>query len=126
MLQSCEHALIAIHNLVPSSAPAGVSGSAVSPVSIILTWSPLPEGTQNGAVRMYSVRVLEVDTNTFTLHNVTETSLVLSSLHPYYVYRCSVAAVTVGSGPYSDTLSIRTHEAGGKKMIVCVAIVYAM
>ena len=104
--------LLAYIIAVPSFAPVDVSGSAVSPVSIILTWSPPPEGTQNGIIRMYSVRVLEVETGTFILHNVTEASLALSSLHPYYMYQCSVAAVTVGTGPFSDVLSIQTYEAG--------------
>ena len=92
----------------------GVSGSAVSSVSIILTWSPPPEDTQNGVIRLYRVRVLEVDTGTLAMYDLTETSLALNSLHPYYVYQCSVAAVTVGTGPFSDTLSIRTREDGMK------------
>ena len=65
---------------------------------------------------MYRVRVLEVDTGALALYNLTETSLALDSLHPYYVYQCSVAAVTVGTGPFSDSLSIRTHEDGVKCM----------
>ena len=44
--------------------------------------------------------------------NVTNTSLTLTSLHPYYVYSFSVAAVTVGIGPYSTAINTTTDEDG--------------
>ncbi len=36
----------------------------------------------------------------------------IGSLHPYYLYDCTVAAHTIGTGPYSDTLTIQTDEEG--------------
>ena len=42
----------------------------------------------------------------------TLTSITLSSLHPYYVYECSVSAYTVAAGPYSEIITIRTAEDG--------------
>ena len=54
----------------------------------------------------------ETDTGTVSTMNVTNTSLSLTSLHPYYVYSFSVAAVTVGIGPYSTAINTTTDEDG--------------
>ena len=48
----------------------------------------------------------------------TGTSLVVGSLHPDYVYQWIVTAVTVGEGPYTMPMTIRTPE-DGECMIVC-------
>ena len=94
------------------SPPLNVSGSAASATSLLLTWSPPPVSTHNGMIRMYTVRVLEIDTGFEFYHNTTDTNTALSSLHPYYTYKCSVAAVTVAYGPYSESISIQTEEDG--------------
>ena len=36
----------------------------------------------------------------------------ISGLHPYYTYSLSVAAVTIGPGPYGLVLTIRMPEDG--------------
>ena len=74
---------------------------AISSVSIRLTWaSPLPEDL-NGVLVSYRVIVMEVETGeVFQQTTAFDTnSLVVSSLHPYYNYNCSVAAFTVAFGP---------------------------
>lgn len=39
--------------------------------------------------------------------------VVVASLHPYYEYKCQLAAETiVGRGPYGDTIIIRTLQDG--------------
>ena len=68
--------------------------------------------------------VTETETGTISKWNVTETSLAVDSLHPYYVYTVSVAAVTVGIGPYSDDVNITTDEAGEK--LLCIERRFAM
>ena len=42
------------------------------------------------------------------------TSLRVSPLHPFYTYTCIVAAVTVGLGPYSAPVVVRTPEDGNQ------------
>ena len=67
---------------------------------------------QNGYIVQYRVTITETETNTVSRSNVTGTSLTVTSLHPYYVYMFSVAAVTVGIGPYSDGVNVTTDEDG--------------
>ena len=40
------------------------------------------------------------------------TSVTVPSLHPFYTYACTIAAVTIGEGPYSVELSITLPEDG--------------
>ena len=42
------------------------------------------------------------------------TSLTISSLHPFYTYQFSVAAYTVGSGPFSEP-SVQLMPQDGKR-----------
>ena len=78
-------------------------------------WQPPASEIQNGPVRLYTVVVLEVQTNTNNSYPVTseDPALQLESLHPYYDYVCSVTAVTIGPGPYTLPLIVRTFEDGG-------------
>lgn len=85
---------------------------APTSTSLSLSWLPPLEGTQNGIIRSYTVRVREVDTNLVTEYNSTETQLVVRPVHPYYSYECSVAAVTVSQGPFSVSLVVQTPEDG--------------
>ena len=55
----------------------------------------------------------------------TATTVVASTLHPYYTYSFTVSAVTVGEGPYSQPLSIQTLEDGEKdSYIIMVALLF--
>ena len=38
------------------------------------------------------------------------TQITVTNLHPFYNYNCSVAAETVGIGPYSERLSVQLNE----------------
>ena len=98
--------------LVPSTAPVGLSGTVVSSTSLLLSWSAPLDDTHNGVIVLYTVFVVEIDTGMTFYHNTTKTSLALTSLHPYYQYECSVAAVTVGYGPYTSVFSLRTEQDG--------------
>lgn len=97
---------------VPSAAPENLTGEALSSTSIKLSWQPPIPEKQNGIIRLYNVTVWEADTgNTISLSTV-HTSITISSLHPYYTYHSSIAAVTVGIGPFSDTKEIQTLPDG--------------
>ena len=81
-----------------------------------LTWSDPPSPQRNGEITGYSVEVCQIDPggSCRTLPtNGDQTFLVVSSLHPYYVYHWSVAAHTsVDRGPYSNIISFQMPEDG--------------
>ena len=96
----------------PDGAPENVTGSATSSTSIRLTWDTPARNLQNGYIVEYRVIVTETNTGMASTSTVTDRSLTLTSLHPYYIYSCSVAAVTVGIGPYSVAINVTTDEDG--------------
>ena len=55
---------------------------------------------QNGLVRSYHITIRRSQEGdgerNFT---TTATTLLVEGLHPFYMYECEVAAVTVGAGP---------------------------
>ena len=105
-------AVVLSFSVAPMSPPLNVSGSAVSATSLLLSWSSPLVSTHNGMIRMYTVRVLETETGAEFYHNSTDTTTALGSLHPYYTYECSIAAVTVAYGPYSESITVQTEEDG--------------
>ena len=64
-----------------------------------------------------------------TLFNTTtadDAEILLTSLHPFYVYHIKVAAVTVQEGNFT-TLSVRTEEAGMQHYkYVCKMFYYSL
>ena len=38
--------------------------------------------------------------------------ITVGPLHPYYIYHCTVAALTVQLGPYTPVLTVQTEESG--------------
>ena len=96
----------------PDGSPENVTGMATDSITIDLSWDPPPQQLQNGYIVEYRVNVTETDTGDSFSVTTTDTSLVVTSLHPYYTYSCIVAAVTTGVGPYSTVINITTEEAG--------------
>ena len=117
--------------LAPSGPPLSFSVVAISSVSIRLSWaSPLPEEL-NGVLVSYRVIVTEYATGAvFQQTTAFDTnSLVVSSLHPYYNYQCSVAAFTIAFGPKAYA-QVRTLPEGivliiNKKVLLCLCPTYS-
>ena len=102
---------------MPGGPPENFTVVVVSSTRIQLTWQPPPREIQNGHVRLFTVFVSEVQTNTTSLYTLRsqpleDLTLQLESLHPFYEYVCSVAAITIGPGPYTSRLRVRTFEDG--------------
>ena len=99
---------------VPSAPAQDLSVIPLTPYSLSISWQAPPPDTQNGEIRFYIIGVLEVDTGTQSSYNTSNNSnnFTLQSLHPYYLYHISVAAATVGLGPYSPVETIRMQETG--------------
>jgi len=100
---------------VPGGPPENFTVDVISSTGILLMWQPPPSEIQNGRVRLYTISVFEVQTGTnysYTLQPSEDPTLQVESLHPYYGYVCSVAAVTIGPGPPTLPLTVRTFEDG--------------
>ena len=97
---------------VPSSAPVHLQGDAVNSTTIQLQWEPPQLADQNGVIRSYHINISVTETGSvFQLTSETN-SLNISGLHPYYTYTITVAAVTIGPGPYSAAFTVTMPEDG--------------
>ena len=97
----------------PGGAPQSVTAEAVSPTVFTLTWQPPLAEDVNGVVRRYTVNVTELESGGVEQYFTTELNITVESRHPFYRYRYTVAAETVGLGPFSDPNVIHMPEAGG-------------
>ena len=101
---------------VPGGFSKNFTADVRSSRQILLMWQPPPREVQNGRIRLYTISVFEVQTNTnySYIHSQPseDSALLVESLHPYYEYMCSVSAVTIGPGPYTSPLTVRTFEDG--------------
>ena len=109
--------------VVPSSAPVHLQGTTVNSTTIQLHWNPPSLADQNGVIRSYLINVTVVEMgSSFQLTSETNT-LNISGLHPYYNYNLTVAAVTIGPGPYGVVLTIRMPEDGMNTYINWLVVV---
>ena len=86
----------------------------LTPQRLFISWRAPPPDEQNGEIRYYTIRVMEVATATLREYSTSDSSThwTVDSLQPYTIYNVSVAAVTVGLGPFNNEISIRMPEAG--------------
>ena len=106
---------------MPLLPPTNLTGFAVDPHSIFLSWDPPPQHSLNGILRHYRLSGIEDPTASKFSVLFSSNQRSLSSLHPFYSYTISVAAVTVGEGPYSSNVTIETPQ-DGKMVCVCVCV----
>ncbi len=86
--------------------------NAVNGTSVAMTWLPPAREGQNGFIHSYAVMVAGVNTeDNFTVFTNTS-DITISSLHPFYSYRFSVAAVTVSQGPMTRLITIKMPTSG--------------
>ena len=78
----------------------------------MLTWQPVATEHTNGIIRRYSIRLTELETSTILEFLINDTMITVSDLHPFYTYSCSVAAETIGLGPFTAEQSIELPEDG--------------
>ena len=105
----------------PTAAPLSVAVSILDPTTVSVSWNPPPLGFQNGIIRNYTIRYYEIQTNIVFTITSQNTSATIVSLHPYYNYSISIAAFTILTGPFSNSVVIQTPEARE-----CICIVIAM
>ena len=96
----------------PSGPPRNITIEAITSSSVNMMWSPPVEMEQNGVVRHYVVIVTDLQSSERRQFSVLTNEITVPSLHPYYDYACSVAAVTVDCGPYSSPVVVKTLQDG--------------
>jgi len=100
---------------VPGAPPRNVTGKAISPTSILVTWEPPIAERSNGRIAYYRLQVVESGRSDSEARNIklNDTRFVLDELKKWTEYRIWVLAGTrVGDGPPSYPILVRTHEDG--------------
>ena len=97
---------------VPTASPVLIEVTLFNSSALSISWRSPPAGQQNGIISGYTVRLLELITGNERVIDTNEphTEVFVTSLHPYYVYELSVAAQTVGIGPFSSPTMIQMDE----------------
>ena len=95
--------------IVPVVAPDNVSILAINATTIYLSWNGVISLV--GIIRDYIIRVSEVNTGLIKNYRTSLTSIAIS-VHPDYVYSCSVSAFTVAAGPFSNIVTVKTPQDG--------------
>ena len=90
-------------------APDNVTIMAINATTIYLSWDGV--NSLVGIIRDYIIRVSEVNTGLVIDYQTSLTSITIS-VHPDYVYRCSVSAFTVAAGPFSNVVTVKTPQDG--------------
>ncbi|CAI8041621.1 Tyrosine-protein phosphatase Lar [Geodia barretti] len=97
---------------VPTAPPVSIEVTLFNSSALSIGWRPPSAGQQNGIIEGYTVRLVEVITGNERVIDTggPHTEVFVTSLHPHYVYELSVAAQTVGVGPYSSPTVIQMDE----------------
>ena len=106
--------LLVIFFAVPVAAPSNVVVENISANALSVSWDRPTEIDINGVLRFYIIEYWIVNqSDTLLTVNVTGDMLdtILNDLDNFTVYRVSVAAFTIGSGP-ANTSEQRTSENG--------------
>lgn len=98
----------------PGSHPSNFTGESLNSTHIYLTWDTPPPSEINGIIREYRLNITEDVTGILFQYSTAATvqELIVGPLHPYYIYHCSVVAITVETGPYTSIFAIQTEEDG--------------
>ena len=90
-----------------------------------MNWSEVPAIDRNGIITQYEVVYEPLETfggQLVTRTNITDNStfeILLENLQEYVQYNIRVRAYTqVGDGPFSSTITIRTSQAGKRRLVV--------
>ncbi len=100
---------------VPSSYPLNLTGEAVNSTTVLLSWQPPELEGRNGFIVSYLVTLTERATGqVLQFFRVgTHIDILITSLHPYYEYECTIAAATaIGNGPIAPIILFRLQEDG--------------
>ena len=114
---SCDH----YHYVVPSGPPLNLTSTSTTSRNFTLQWLPPSDDLQNGIINYYLIEISVNESNEILNLMSESLNFTVTSLHPAYTYNCSVAAVTIGVGPYSDNHIVTTEEEG---KLCCIHLSY--
>lgn len=110
----------------PSSPPLQVQARLLSSTTILVQWEPPeePNGQIMGYRIYYSSEAPSNPMSHWQLHNTDDSKFTtLSGLTPDVTYSLRVLGFTsVGDGPLSDVLQIKTQEGGEETFISCYVV----
>lgn len=101
--------------VVPGAPPRNISAEATSPTTIAISWQPPPAERSNGKIVYYKVFFVEdgQSDRDASVTKVNTTEFVMDELDKWTEYKIWVLAGTsVGDGPKSHPIRVRTHEDG--------------
>ena len=98
----------------PSGTPSNTTGMALNSTHIHINWDPPPADQHHGELIEYRINVNVIETsNSLLVSSAPDvTEAIIGPLHPYYTYNFTILAVTVGEGPPSTVITVRTEEDG--------------
>ena len=99
--------------IAPSAPPQNLTVTISSSTTALFQWLPPKPNSQNGIIQYYVLQLHNSDTGLSTTINSLPADITnhfLSYLHPFYSYTCSIAAVTIGTGPSSRNVSFQMPE----------------
>lgn len=102
-------------HLVPGAPPRNITVMATSPTTISVSWLPPPVERSNGRIIYYKVFFVEVGRadSEATITTLNKTHIVLDELKRWTEYKIwTLAGTSVGDGPRSHPIIVRTHEDG--------------
>ena len=108
----CIYIPVYIPCTAPSAAPSAVILQSYTSQSITLSWESPPEEDINGVLRQFIIRIFEHETGNVFAETSDNEQTTLLDLHPYYTYSVAVAAQTVSTGPFSNSITIQLAEDG--------------
>ena len=108
----------------PFSSPSDISAGQITSTSFTLSWMAPPSEDHNGVIHHYIMRCTEQDRGVMfqrVTANATTQGLV-DSLHPFYNYICTVAAVTIAEGPSSSRITVTTEQDGDHYFTIVIVL----
>ena len=110
------------NNTAPFGPPRNLVVTDQSTDSVSLSWStPIP-AHENGIIRHYIIKVFPIDSPSSGFSQKTpsfSTTYTVFGLLPHKHYNVSVAAVTVATGPYSESIPVHTAQEGEPVVYFC-------
>ena len=86
---------------------------ALNSSTVQVSWDPPPQDKQNGPVNGYVLSIFGVNSHEeFEIDTDQSSNITLFSLHPFYTYSYTIAAVGIGIGPYSSAVLFQMPEEG--------------
>ncbi len=109
-LFSIDCCLILFPCVAPSAPPMNVAAATITSTSFLLQWAIPTFSGRNGNIRSYILVVTELSSSQRMEISTQNNNQQFDSLHPYFNYSFSVAAVTVSVGVFSEPQIVTTLE----------------